>query len=181
MQQQLDVPVVSERCVAHPGRPAVDHCPVCDRPRCGADTALRGCAVCGGTGEAVPRRPASPFEVLVRAALSAHTTALVAGVVLAEYPGSPVFQYAAPAIGGAAVGAAATAGAGEPRGAVLQRVRLVATVYAVLATAFGFVLDGTYDVLDARRAVLVPYVVAGLAAWLWTRPPTPRVKAAEGA
>lgn len=117
----------------------------------------------------------------MRAVLSAHAVALVAGVVLAEYPGSPFFQYAAPAVGGAAVGAASTGGAGEPRGAVLQRVRVVAVVYAVLATAFGFVLDGTYGVLDAKRAVLVPYLVAGLAAWLWTRPPTPRVKASEGA
>jgi hypothetical protein len=137
--------------------------------------------VCGGKGEAAPGRPAGPFELLVRAALAAHVTALVAGVVLAEYPGSPVFQYAAPAIGGAAVGAAATAGAGEPRGAVLQRVRLLAVVYAVLAAAFGFVLDGTYGVLDSRRAVLVPYVVAGVAAWLWTRPPAARVRASEGA
>jgi hypothetical protein len=64
---------------------------------------------------------------------------------------------------------------------VLQRVRLVAVVYAVLATAFGFVLDGTYDVLDAQRAVLVPYLVAALAAWLWTRPPRARVRASEGA
>lgn len=181
MQPPVEVPTAVERCVAHPSRPAVDHCPVCGRPRCGADASSRGCAVCGGTGEAAPRRPASLLELLVRAMLSAHTTALLAGVVLAEYPGSPFFQYAAPAVGGAAVGAAATAGAGEPRGAVLQRVRLVAVLYAVLATAFGFVLDGTYGVLDAKRAVLVPYVVAGLAAWLWTRPPAPRVKASAGA
>ena len=181
MQQQLDVPVVAERCVAHPSRPAVDRCPVCDRPRCGADAAAPGCAVCGGKGAAAARRAAGALELLVRATLSAHVTALVAGLVLAEYPGSPVFQYAAPAIGGAAVGAAATAGAGEPRGAVLQRVRLVAVLYAVLAAGFGFVLDGTYDVLDAEPAVLVPYLVAALAAWLWTRPPRARVRASEGA
>ena len=181
MQPPVDAPSPVERCVAHPSRPAVDHCPVCGRPRCGADATGPGCGVCAGTAGPSPRRPAPPAELLVRAVLSAHAVALVAGVVLAEYPGSPFFQYAAPAVGGAAVGAAATAGAGEPRGAVLQRVRVVAVVYAVLATAFGFVLDGTYDVLDPQRAVLVPYLVAGLAAWLWTRPPKPRVRASEGA
>lgn len=181
MKPQLDAPLAAERCVAHPGRPAVDHCPVCDRPRCGADTSRRGCAVCGGTAEGSTSRPASPAELLVRAVLAAHATALVAGVVLAEYPGSPFFQYAAPAVGGAAVGAAATAAAGEPRGGALQRVRAVATVYAVLATAFGFVLDRTYGVLDTDRAVLVPYAIAGLAAWVWTRAPAPRVRASADA
>jgi hypothetical protein len=181
MTPRLDAPLVTERCVAHPGRPAVDHCPVCGRPRCGADTTGRGCAVCGGTTQAVTHRPPPPLELLVRAVLAAHAAALVAGVVLAEYPGSPFFQYAAPAVGGAAVGAAATAAAGEPRGAVLQRVRVVATLYAVLATAFGFVLDGTYGVLDVEQAVLLPYLVAGLAAWVWTRPPAPRVRASADA
>lgn len=174
-------PVQVERCVAHPGRPAVDHCPVCDRPRCGADTTGRGCAVCGGKAAGAAVRPASSRELLVRAVLAAHGAALIAGVVLSEYPGSPVFQYAAPAVGGAAVGAAATAAAGEPRGPVLQRIRALAVVYAVLAAAFGFVLDGTYDALDLESAVLAPYFVAGLAAWLWTRPPRPRVRASEDA
>lgn len=170
-----------ERCVAHPGRPAVDRCPVCDRPRCGADTTGRGCAVCRGTSTEASRRPASAGELVVRAVLAAHGAALVAGVVLAQYPGSPVFQYAAPAVGGAAVGAAATAAAGEPRGPVLQRVRALAVVYAVLAAGFGFVLDGTYGVLDLDQAVLIPYLVAGACAWLWTRPPKPRVRASEDA
>lgn len=181
MQPQADPSPVVERCVAHPSRPAVDHCPVCARPRCGADAAGRGCGVCGGKAQDSARRPASTLELLVRASLAAHVAALLAGVVLAEYPGSPFFQYAAPAVGGAAVSAAATAAAGEPRGAVRQRVRVVAAVYAVLATAFGFVLDGTYGVLDVDRAVLGPYVVAGVAAWLWTRPPQPRVRASEDA
>ncbi|HUR51140.1 MAG TPA: hypothetical protein VMZ11_03345 [Mycobacteriales bacterium] len=171
---------VAERCVAHPGRPAVDHCPVCERPRCGADSTGRGCLVCGGSSGADGRRPATSLERLVRAALAAYAVVLVAGVVLAEYPGSPFFEYAAPAVGGAAVGAAATAASGEPRGALLQRVRVVAIVYAVLAAAFGFRLDATYEVLDLERAVLVPYLVAGAAAWLWTRPPAPRVRASEG-
>ena len=172
---------VEERCVAHPSRPAVDRCPVCDRPRCGADAMGPGCAVCGGSATGNARRAAPAPELLVRAGLAAHAMALSAGVVLQEYPGSPVFQYLAPAVAGAAVGAAATAAAGEPRGELLLRVRVLATAYAVLATGFGFMLDGTYGVFDVERAVLLPYVVAGGAAWLWTRPPARKVTAASDA
>ena len=167
-----------ERCVAHPSRPAVDSCPVCDRPRCGADAKGAGCAVCGGK-VAVVRRPAPAPELLVRSAIACHVVAIVTGVVLQEYPGSPVFQYLAPAVGGAAVGAAATAAAGEPRGMLLLRVRVLAVVYSVLATGYGFVLEGTYKVYDLKGVVLLPYVAAGLAAWLWTRPPKPRAKKSD--
>src|SRR2546428_12518060 len=73
-----------ERCVAHPSRPAVDHCPVCERPRCGADATGPGCAVCGGALVGA-RRPASDAELVVRAALACHVIALVAGVGLQEY------------------------------------------------------------------------------------------------
>jgi hypothetical protein len=51
----------------------------------------------------------------------------------------------------------------------------------VLATAYGFVLEGTYGVLDARKEVLLPYLLSGAAAWLWTRPPRRRVKASADA
>ncbi|HUR52174.1 MAG TPA: hypothetical protein VMZ11_08625 [Mycobacteriales bacterium] len=169
-----------DRCVAHPSRPAVDRCPVCDRPRCGADASGPGCAVCHGRA-AVEPRAASLLELLVRAALGAHALAVVAGVVLQEYPGSPVFGYLAPAVGGAAVGAAATAAAGEPRGPHLQPVRIVAVVYALLATALGFALEGTYDVYEPRVSVLLPYVAAAAAAWFWTKPPKRRVTASEDA
>ncbi|MDP9181258.1 MAG: hypothetical protein M3P04_00600 [Actinomycetota bacterium] len=124
---------------------------------------------------------ASPLELLVRAAVACHVLALVSGVILQEYPGSPVFQYLAPAVGGAAVGAAATGAAGEPGGAVLQRIRVMAVVYGVLATAFGFMLDDTYGVLDAKADVLLPYLAAGAAAWIWTRPPKSKVKASQAA
>jgi hypothetical protein len=169
-----------DRCVAHPSRPAVDRCPVCDRPRCGADATGPGCAVCHGVDAEAAVRTPSALEVVVRAALAAHVLALVAGVVLQEYPGSPFFQYVAPAVGGAAVSAGATAAAGEPRGPVIRAIRVVVTVYAVLAVAFGFSLEGTYDVLEARGAVLLPYLCAGVAALLWTRPPRRRVRASEG-
>lgn len=169
-----------DRCVAHPSRPAVDLCPVCERPRCGADATGPGCAVCHGRTAAGPP-PATPKELLVRAALAAHGLALVAGLVLQEYPGAPVFGYLAPAVGGAAVGAAATAAAGEPRGPVLRAVRAVAVVYAVLATALGFALEGTYEALDPKQQVLLPYLAAAAAAWLWTRPPRRRVRASAAA
>jgi hypothetical protein len=169
-----------DRCVAHPSRPAVDLCPVCDRPRCGADAQGRGCAVCHGRA-ATAARPAPARELLVRAALGAHVMAILTGLVLQEYPGSPVFGYVAPAVGGAAVGAVATAAAGEPRGPVLRLVRAVASLYAVLATAFGFALEGTWDVWEPRVEVLAPYVCAGLACWLWTHPPRRRVRASEDA
>lgn len=173
---------VRERCVAHPSRPAVDRCPVCDRPRCGADAAFesRGCAIChGGLGASAPAQ-ASERELLVRAALAANALALLAGVVLQEYPGAPVFQYLAPAMAGAAVGAVATAAAGEPRGLLLTRVRVLATGYAVLASGLGFMLDGTYGVLDPSVSVLVPYLMAGAGAWLWTRPPRAKRASSPG-
>lgn len=170
----------AERCVAHPSRPSVGRCPVCARPRCGADARGPGCAVCHGGPSVVTRRPPPEGELVVRAALAAYGMAMLAGVVLQEYPGAPWFKYLAPAVGGVACGLVATAAAGEPRGSVLQRVRLVAVVYAVLATALGFVLDGTYGVLDAKADVLLPYVCAAGACWLWTAPPRRRVKASTG-
>lgn len=183
VQEPVKGPVqelVKERCVAHPSRPAVDRCPVCERPRCGADAQGPGCAICHGkvAGQA---RPAAARELLVRAALGSHAMAIATGLVLQEYPGSPWFGYIAPAVGGAAVGAVATASAGEPRGPVLRLIRAIATLYAVLAAAYAFALEGTYEVYDPKVEVLGPYVLAGAAAWLWTRPPRRRVKASEDA
>jgi hypothetical protein len=171
---------VPERCVAHPSRPAVAHSPVCERPRCGADARGRGCAICKGRSS-TQARPASTRELVVRAALASHLMAIATGLVLQEYPGAPLFGYVAPAVGGAAVGAVATAAAGEPRGPVLRVIRALATLYGVLATAFGFALEGTYDVWEPRVAVLGPYACAAVATWLWTRPPRRRVKASEDA
>lgn len=168
------------RCVAHPSRPAVDRCPTCDRPRCGADGPGPRCQVCHGLASA-PRTPEpTGRERLVRGALGAYVLALGGGMITAQYVGSEVFQYLAPAVVGIACGAAATAAAGEPRGPVLQRVRVVSVVYAVLAVAFGFVLEGRYDVLEPDVAVLAPYLVAGVACWLWTAPPKRRVRASSG-
>lgn len=162
-----------ERCVAHPSRPAVDRCPTCDRPRCGADAEGLRCAVCAVDRSAPARRPAGPRELLVRSALAAHVTGVALGYVLAEYPGSPLFAYLAPLVGGMVVVSAATAAAGEPRGPLLRTVRAVGTLYALLATALGFLLDGTYRLVGLNHHVLLPYLAAGAAAWLWSRPPRP--------
>jgi hypothetical protein len=165
----------AERCVAHPARPAVDRCPTCGRPRCGADALGLQCEICAHPAVGTP--PAPALERLVRGALGASAMALLGGVVLQEYVGAPYFAYLAPAITGVAVASAATAASGEPQGPVLQRVRLAAVLYAVLAAGLGFALDRTYGVFTARVDVVGPYLVGGAAAWLWSAPPRRRVRA----
>jgi hypothetical protein len=163
------------RCIAHPGRPAVDRCPACDRPRCGADAGGAGCAVCRGAGTAARGGTGSDLERLVRAALGTTAVAMPSAWVLSEYVGSPTFQYLAPVVVGVACAVAAVAAAGDPREPALRtRVRAVAALYALLATALGFVLDGTYAVLTATADVLVPYAAAAGGAWLWAAPPRSR-------
>lgn len=162
------------RCVAHPSRPAVDRCPTCDRPRCGADGPGPRCQVCHGLASAPVSRPPGTLERVVRGALGGYLLALGGGLITSEYVGSPWFEYLAPAVVGIACGAAATAAAGEPRGPQLQRVRAVALVYAVLAVAIGFRVEGTYGLVAADPAVLLPYGVAAAACWLWTAPPKRR-------
>ena len=165
-----------ERCVAHPARPAVDRCPACGRARCGADTALgKACAVCHGGRPTAQARPLPPREVVVRGALGAAAVSYVGGLVLAEYVSSPSYlKYLAPLAVGMAVASASAAAAGEPRGRLRTWVRGLSALYAVLGAAFGFVLEGTYDVLTWRADVVLPYVIAGAAAWLWAAPPRKR-------
>ncbi len=162
------------RCVAHPGRPAVDRCPRCGRPRCGADATGPRCAVCGAAEQVAAPRELTAAEVVVRAALGATAVALPAGWVLSEYVSSPLLQYLAPVVVGVACAGAATWAARDPRGPVRPWVRLVAVLYAVLGTALGFVLEGTYGVLSADLDVLVPYAAAAGGAWLWSAPPRRR-------
>jgi len=163
-----------ERCAAHPGRPAVDDCPVCERPRCGSDAkeALGGgCAVCHGVVDEPTRVPASRLELLVRGVVGANLTAIAWGFVEAEYVQASFFEYAAPAILGAFVGGVALTASGQPRGEDGTRMRLVAVLYAVLGCAFGFVKEGTFGALSTSGDVVVPYLIAALACWLWTLPP----------
>ncbi|MGZ6825887.1 MAG: hypothetical protein ACXVGH_03770 [Mycobacteriales bacterium] len=169
--------MITARCAAHPGRPAVDACPVCERPRCGADAAAApggGCTVClGGAPRArAGASTAGPHELLVRAALAGYAAAVGWGYVTAEYVGADLFQYLSPAVLGVLCGGAATAAAGSPRsGPLVLRVRQLSVLLAVLGSALGFVLEGTYGALSSSPDVLVPYAIAAAAAWLWTAPP----------
>ena len=166
------------RCAAHPSRPAVDDCPDCGRPRCDADRAAGdGCAVCRGrTTQSTPVLP-DP-ERLVRAALAAYAAAIAGGYVTAEYVGADLFKYLSPAFLGVICGFAATAAARNPGpGALSTRIRWLTVVFGVLGTAWGFVLEGTYGALSTSLDVLVPYLLAGAAGWLWTAPPRKPKKA----
>lgn len=163
----------SARCAAHPSRPAVDACPVCDRPRCAADrTAYEGCVVCHEEDVSGVRSASQDLERLVRAALAAYGAAVAWGYVTSEYVGAEVFQYLSPAVLGVLAGGAATAAAGHPGPGVLSnRIRWVVGLCALLGTALGFVLEGTYGALSSSLDVLVPYVIAVAAGWLWAAPP----------
>ena len=169
---------MTARCAAHPGRPAVDACPSCDRARCDADRRdwPAGCTVCrAGAERPAARRTADDRELLVRAALAANAAAVAMGTVVAQYVQAELFEYLAPLVLGLLCGFAATSAAGGPRRGVLaSRVRLVTTGYALLGTALGFVLEGTFGVFSADLDVLLPYVVAAAAAWVWATPPRSR-------
>lgn len=165
---------VQDRCAAHPGRPAVDACPVCGRPRCGADAATAhggGCEVCHGVASQPSHPAASRLELAVRGALGANLMAVLWGFVEAEYVQAGIFQYLAPLVLGAFTGGVAMAAAGQPRGVDGTRMRLVAVGYAVLGCGFGFVKEGTFGALSTSGDVLLPYALAAAACWLWTLPP----------
>ena len=167
---------VKQRCAAHPGRPAVDSCPVCDRPRCGADAAEAvggGCAVCHGITETRSHPPASALELLVRGAVGANLMAVLWGYVEAEYVQAGVFQYLAPLVLGAFTGGVSMAAAGQPRGKVGTRMRLLAVGYSLLGCAWGFVREGTFGALSTSGDVLLPYLLAAVACWGWTLPAKP--------
>ena len=169
-------PLTTERCAAHPGRPAVDHCPVCSRPRCGADQLpFGGCTLCLVTPEdpiAVRRRPRQP-ELLVRGVLAAYATSIVWAEVTSEYVGADWFQYLAPGLLGILCGGAAVAAAGNPRrGILLARVRAAAVLCSLLGVGLGFLLENPFARPPLDLPTIAAYVIAGAAAWLWTAPPS---------
>ncbi len=174
------------RCAAHPSRPAVDACPVCARPRCGADAALlaaTGCSLCaalgpaGGSAGRVVRSP-EPLERFVRAALASYAVALAGGLIASEYVQSGLFSYVGPFVVGVVCGGAALkAGATDGRGEVGTRVRAISAVLAVLGVAYGFALEASQPILSA--GTLLPYVCAAAGAILWTVPPKVRKPAAS--
>jgi hypothetical protein len=169
------------RCAVHPARPAVDRCPVCDRPRCAPDAGRHGPGGCGGcraTGPA-PGPPApAPLERLVRAALAALGAAVLGGPVAAQYVDAELFAYLTPLVVGAGCGAAAQAASGGTRGPDRGRgrtalgIRALAAVAAVLGVGLGFLLEQSRPPLSS--AALVPALLAVAGAVLWTLPPKTR-------
>src|SRR3954469_17645470 len=87
------------RCAVHPSRRAADVCPVCERPRCGADVAAyagQGCAACIATAVPPPRPPVG--ERLLRGALASLGVAVAGGWVAAQYVDTQRFSLVAPAL-----------------------------------------------------------------------------------
>ena len=152
------------RCAVHPSRPAVDECPVCGRPRCGADVAAVaiGCLGCGRETAAPVQtvRPAGDLERLVRATLAAYAVALLGGPVGSEYVGATVFEYLGPFVVGMICGGAATRAAHtNGRGQLGTAVRAIAAAVALLGVAFSFVLEKSQDVLSVSPDVLLAHDV----------------------
>lgn len=117
-------------------------------------------------------------ELLLRGTLAANFSAIAMGYVVAQYVQADLFEYLAPIVLGLLCGFCASSAAGNPRAGVLaNRIRLVCAIYALLGTAYGFVLEGTFGVFSASKDVLVPYALAVGAAWVWTTPP--RTKASR--
>lgn len=177
-----DVPVTTastsaaQRCAAHPSRPAVDSCPVCARPRCGADATAPDCRLCATSPTATDARPRRPkrqvtdLERLVRAGIVGMLVCLAGGPVASQYVQSGLFAYVGPFVIGVVCGAATLRAAGtDGRGPVGLRVRGTATFFALLSVALGFSLEGSQGVLSTASAL--PYLAAGSGALLWTVPP----------
>ncbi len=158
------------RCAAHPARPAVDACPTCGRPRCGADakTFGAGCAACPTQQRP---QPTPRSESLVRAALAALPMCLAGGAVSSEYVGTTAFDVIVPFLVGVAVGAVAVAAAGRPEPRTRLLVRAVAVLYAVVGAAYGYrLVVGGQDPFGPFTDVAPAYAAAAAGAWLWTMP-----------
>jgi hypothetical protein len=165
----------------HPARPAVDSCPTCGRPRCGADAqqlpgACHACAAAPATPEVRPGRPVAADERLVRGALAAYAVAVLGGWVVSEYVGATLFSYAGPFLLGLFCGTAATRAAGTDRAAaarlpVARQVRRLAVAVGVLGVGLGFLLEGSSAPVSGSLDVLGPYALALAGGWFGTLPP----------
>lgn len=153
-----------ERCASHVSRVAAGRCPVCDRPRCGAEEVEhgeRGCQVC--LVVAAPSGPAGPSRVrLVLALLGAAVAAVLGGMIGSEYVGAAGFELAAPALTGVAAGMVATSVARtRGRGPLDWPLRAAAAVLAVLGTALAFILvPGGDSPFTPLSSVAPPYLAA---------------------
>lgn len=162
------------RCAVHPSLPAVDTCPVCERPRCAADSAAApggGCLACEGR-KARQGPPPVDVEALVRAGAACNVTAIVTGVIASQYVGAGWVGWVTPGFVAIVVSIAAENAAGAKRG---TKLRALSAFYSVLAVAVGFQSPRAAETpFSLEAGVLVPYAVAALTSWLWTVPP--RVK-----
>jgi hypothetical protein len=174
------------RCALHPARLAVDTCPRCSRPRCGADAAAygeRGCAACANPAPVAA--PAPYLERLVRSGLAAFGVALVGGWIGTQYVDVQFFSLAAPGLVGLGTGWAASAAAGGPPNVRLRRwVLVIAAVAAVLSAGLAFRLEsgGGQDPVGGWSEVGPPYVAALIGTLAWPivfAPPTRRPQAEE--
>ena len=157
------------RCVVHPARLAVDNCPACGRPRCGADASSydqSGCAACQSESVWTPP-PATNVERRVRAGLAGLITAIVGGVIATQYVDVHIFSLVAPFLVGLAVAWSATAARGRGP-AVDPPVMAIAAGLAVLGAALGFrLVTGGQDPLGSFGEVGPPYLcaIAGTLVW----------------
>ena len=164
------------RCAVHPSRRAADLCPICDRPRCGADAArfqAAGCAACVQIGR--PGPPASNNERMLRAALAALAVGYVGAWVAAQYVDTQWFGLIAPALVGLACAGAASWAGRRPRTGVALGV---AAVTGILATALSDrLVPGGQNLFLPVSHRLPPYLAAVLGALAWPvlfPPPKPR-------
>jgi hypothetical protein len=166
----------ASRCVLHPGRVAIDRCPVCDRGRCAQDAAAHGalgCEIC--LGQAPPRPPASTLRLVVSAALASMPAAFVGGPISSEYVSDHIFSLVVPALVGVAAcwPALVVVQRSGRTGRQLRALTLAASGFAaicgVLGTALGFRLDpgGPPQIVSPLSLVGGPYLSAALAGLLW--------------
>ncbi|HVE98921.1 MAG TPA: hypothetical protein VNA12_07055 [Mycobacteriales bacterium] len=168
----------TDRCAAHPGRPAHDRCPVCGLARCAADAVggAVGCRVCGGRDPEQPTTTPVDTRALVGAAVLAHLTSVASGFVGQQYVEVRYFSLLVPAGVGILCAIAAERGAGRARG---LGIRLVAAAYGVLSAGLAFRLEGSVDLFGPVGTVGPPYLAAAAGAWLWTQPPSRKRRAAQ--
>jgi hypothetical protein len=158
------------RCAEHPGRPAHDRCPRCNRPRCDADAgeyAALGCGVCHSSVR--QPRTVGLVEVLVRAGLASLPVALIGGWIATQYVYDHIFSLVVPGLVG--LTASWVASAAVPRRQRTSRwlALTVAAVAGLLGTALGFHLlpGGRQSVLRPFSVVGAPYLCALIGTALW--------------
>lgn len=167
----------ADRCARHPGRVAVDRCPVCDRARCADDAtdyAGAGCPVCSSERQR-ERRPESTGELLIKAGLAALPAVFIGGDIAKEYVGVHIWSLLVPGVIGVAACWAPLAvlhRSGRTGGELRRLTRVVSGLGAcggLLATALGFRLwpGGPPEILRPWGLVGLPYVVTAAAALLW--------------